>query len=582
NPATNAVTSTISNLPGGGDTLYASSINQHGLSLIGGRDAPNGLPYAAFIQPNATEASAPISSLLTANLIYAVALNDYGQGLIGGFTSTSTAYAAFVDPITNTAMPPISNLPTATGSVIYGVALNNFGQAIVGGTDGTKAYAAFVDPITNRASDPILNIPTTGGSIIYAVGLVMTPQIPSNTLTGNNRIFANYISENAQQDVFYFIPAWINGTLTDALESAAPTRNAVSTYTASNNLFYLAGSSFATHLRNQRKKGIRPETASVASKATVAFAEDELLASLKWWSESRQQKKLQQKPYSEKPYTIWFDAIGVFSYQKAQDQTVGFNPFSGGVVLAFDRVKKNLRSGVGASYLYTHVHEKKGQGHSNINQENLFAYLSWNEYQFYVDGLLLGGLFQTSQVRNIQMTGFNFSQSSKPKGWQLLPHFEFGYNALLPTHRRDLDVDLNPFVMLDWANNWQGDFVETGNGVFGCSQQEQYGSLLRTEVGLRFNETLLFETWALFFLEKMSYVNIHSFNAGRVTASLIGFPGSFTLETLSSDQNLGVAQVEIAFIPLNPHHPSASFFYQGEFGTQYQSHQINAELSWHF
>ncbi len=98
---------------------------------------------------------------------------------------------------------------------------------------------------------------------------------------------------------------------------------------------------------------------------------------------------------------------------------------------------------MGLSYLYTHIHEQEGAGHSNINQENLFFYASWDNRTFYVDGALWEGLFQTSQFRNIRMTGFNATAESQPRGWQLTPHFETGYkrSVLRPDHfleqRRD-------------------------------------------------------------------------------------------------------------------------------------------------
>ena len=78
-------------------------------------------------------------------------------------------------------------------------------------------------------------------------------KFPPASLSGNNLIFANYINEFASEDAFYFIPSSLDGTLNAALQSAAPTRNGISIYTASNNLFYLT-TSFANHIRNQQSE----------------------------------------------------------------------------------------------------------------------------------------------------------------------------------------------------------------------------------------------------------------------------------------------------------------------------------------
>ncbi len=74
-------------------------------------------------------------------------------------------------------------------------------------------------------------------------------QIPTGSLCGNNLIYANYINKNAPQDAFYFVPAYFDGTLKQALESAAPTRNAFAVFTACNNLFYLT-TGLSNHLHN--------------------------------------------------------------------------------------------------------------------------------------------------------------------------------------------------------------------------------------------------------------------------------------------------------------------------------------------
>jgi uncharacterized protein with beta-barrel porin domain len=246
--------------------------------------------------------------------------------------------------------------------------------------------------------------------------------------------------------------------------------------------------------------------------------------------------------------------------------------------LAYDQqILPELRVGGGISHLFTHIRENQSQGHSNMNQEGAFAYSSWDHQRFYVDLLVMGGGVQIDQVRHITMTGFSFRSSSNPKGWQFLPHLEVGFKESVPRQ-----FDYNLFVMLDWANAWQKSYKEKGNSPFNAAQKSHYGSLLRTEAGLRFYETLFFQSWNFTIQEKISYVNTQSFNAGKVNAFLVGSPGSFTVETLSSAQNLGVAQLALSFDPLNACYPISTLFYQGEFGSKYQSHQVNIELAWRF
>jgi uncharacterized protein with beta-barrel porin domain len=271
------------------------------------------------------------------------------------------------------------------------------------------------------------------------------------------------------------------------------------------------------------------------------------------------------------------------AYQKPQNQTPDFNPSTIGAILAFDaKVSENSCVGGGASYLFTHIHEKQGAGQSNINQEDVFVYGSWDNRRFYIDGVLIAGPVQIRQVRNISMTGFDFTSSSRPNGWQLLPHLELGYNKIHLNQAQNFQYAVNPFAILDWANAWQGSYKEKGDGPFNAGQKSHYASLLRMELGMRIYETIAFNCWNLIFQEKGTYVYTQSFGMGKVNAFLVGSPGSFTVETLTSSQNLGVAQFAMIFEPLNARYPTSTIFYQGEFGTQYKSHQVNIEFAWSF
>ncbi|MBI3236598.1 MAG: hypothetical protein HYZ48_02690 [Chlamydiales bacterium] len=84
------------------------------------------------------------------------------------------------------------------------------------------------------------------------------------------------------------------------------------------------------------------------------------------------------------------------------------------------------------------------------------------------------------------------------------------------------------------------------------------------------------------FEEKIAYVNKKPFGVGRMDAFLVGSPGSFTVETLSTTQNLGIGEFAILFEPLNLYYPFGTIAYQGEFSNPYKSHQILLELSWDF
>ena len=562
-----------------GGIVNSVAINESGNCLIGGQVHSGSVPaYVASVSAHSTEVT-PLTltgGIATTGSISSVAINTSGRGIIGGqdLTGSQPAYAALVSPSGAVTPLGLTGGGIATNGEILSVAIDASGNGIIGGQDLTGSQPAYAALFTS--SGTVIPLTFSGGMAtngwINSVALPLSSIlplfhfIPTGSLSGNNLIFAEYINEFAPENAFYFIPSNLDGTLSQALQSAAPTRNGISTYTASNNLFFLT-TSLANHLRNQQTRK-QPKPTAISQNA---LPYDQLLTSL----------SLENKPIlhsQDKPFTIWFETIGAWASQKSQHQTVGFDPTTGGAILAFvDQITPRWVVGGGMSYLYTHIHERKDQGHSNINQEDAFIYSSWDNQRFYIDMLLMGGPMQIDQVRNTRITGFSFRSSSHPHGWQLLPHLELGLKQFKTHH-----FYLNPFVMLDWANSWQKSYKEKGDSPFNASQKSFHGSLLRTEAGLRFYETLFFDSWNLTFQEKISYVNTQSFNAGKVKAFLVGAPGSFTVETLSSAANLGVAQFAMSFTPLQLHFPTTTLFYQGELSPKYQSHQINLELAWQF
>lgn len=567
--------------------ISSVSINDSGTSIIGGTDNVNAA-FAALV--NSTGGLVPLSGdpLPIMGVINSVSIQDVCgsavNAIIGGQdTMAGSAYAALVD--TKGVLHNLSGLPSGPSAAINSVSINAFGTGLLGGTpDGINGYAALVTP-----SGQVIPLNVSGAPPIVSVSIRALSALPVDGLTGNNLIFANYINQYAPEKAFYFCPSIFDGTFTEALESAAPTRNAVSVFAADHNLFFL-NHSLSAHLRNHRhfrKRAFLPNAdAGYSAAFSTVYLEEQFLVQ----NDASEQDEMVPSSHfdmpmdKERPYTLWFEALGAFASQQAQDQTIGFNPSMGGFILAFEALShETVQIGGGAAYTFTHIHEHKDAGSARINQEYLFAYATWSDEQFYIDAAVWGGIFQTHQTRHIRMTGFEFESTSDPKGFQLSPHIECGYDKAKYMHSSmESELVIDPFVMADWVNAWQDSYQETGDSPFNIEQRAQYSSFLRTEAGFRFYEMISFNTWRLILEEKGSYVYKKPFKVGTVNAFLVGSPGSFTVETFTSAQNLGVAEMSFIFQPKNQRYPYGSISYQGEFGEGYQSHQVLFETSWDF
>ena len=533
-------------------TIGTVSINNLGQGLIAGSSA-----YCAFVDSSGS--IQPVT--LAATYIASVSLNDAGEGLVGGGNG-SAPYAAFVDSSGSVIVCP--SLPANTG--ISSVAINSAGNGLIGGLDSgtSRDYAALVYRSGSTIEiSPLPSVSGFEGITSVATFLPLLSHIPTAGLTGNNLALANYLNTYSPNTALYFVPSELTGTLPQALESAAPTRHAFDLFISDNNLFALSNS-FTQHAQDMRHYWLFQESWCERMENNLTDFEEKQAPSCSC-------------ELTRRPYQLWLSTMGMSSSQKAQHQTSTFQPWSAGCILGFDaHSSPNNTYGLGVAYAYTYDHQKQHAGHSRIQQEYLFLYGIWDNKRFYGDVALWGGLFQINNSRKIEMTSFHFTTTSHPKGWQLAPHTEIGY-------RNNYNITtFEPFVMFDWVNNWQGHYQEHGSSPFNFGQKSCYSSFLRSEVGLRCYETIEFSSWRLVLQEKGSYVNRKPFRLGDVTAYLISTPGFFTVETLTTPQNLGVAAAEILFEPNKPCRPYGSVAYQGEFGSTYQSHQFLAHLGWNF
>ena len=251
----------------------------------------------------------------------------------------------------------------------------------------------------------------------------------------------------------------------------------------------------------------------------------------------------------------------------------------GGVVAAFDYegVDANVIGG-GGSYVFSHIHEENGAGDANANQGYLTVYGTVNGADWYFDLGLWGGYYSSKNRREISFPGVETSAKSTIQGWQLAPHFEVGYDGF-GLKRCDLKwFGIEPFLMAEWAANWEGGFKEHGAGNLNMGQSGRFCSLLRAETGLRLNESVSFNWGWLIFREKGSYTYQKAFNTGTIQAFRVGSPGSFSVSALTGAQNLGVIELSLLYLSVNENAPHVAIRYQGEFGSRYQSHQGVLEI----
>lgn len=359
-------------------------------------------------------------------------------------------------------------------------------------------------------------------------------------------------------------------------------QNALTTY-ASQNAYLASSQALSDHLR---QKHFHPQKPFEEPIALADISPDQLLTDASETRFNMQPASCREesecKPACERdPFTIWITPFGQYAAEKAQSKTPAFNLGVGGAVggLEFTTEKSDV-IGFGLSYIYTHVHAHSHSG--KVNQGFLTLYGTLNASKWYFDLGAWGGYYDTFNQRKISFSGVKETAKSNTHGWQLAPHFEVGYDGYWWCEDELNWFGIEPFLSGDWVANWEHSLRERGAGSFNMGQKARFCSQVRSETGIRFHEIVTLDWGRIVFREKASYAYQKTFHTGSLNTFLIGSPGSFTVDTLTGAQNLGVVEISMLFIHDNPEKPYVDLRYQGEFGSKYQSHQVMLELGTNF
>lgn len=504
--------------------IQAVAINEKGTALIGGQNQTgmNFLPYAALVSPDGVATTlSPPDPPIGVGAVTSIAINNSGAGVIGGYIYGGTPYIALVSPAKGINTIAITGeIPVGTGN-IQSVAINDAGISLVGGVDHVSAtpYAALISPL--GVATTITGAVPIGNGQISAVALqnILTEITPTSFGPGSS--FANALfalsSQILPNHFFHYHP--------------------------------LLQRTHAEELEISKEIGL------------LAHGSDKILA------------QAADPTEREGFYSIWGAGFGEYAHSEKTNFFPSLNDYIAGALLCFEGHNRHRIFGGGIAYAYNYVALSENQGQAKIQEEFATFYASFIRQNFYIHTALWGGLYQMHNVRHSIM-GL-ITSTAYVNGWLFSPHFEVGgyFYGKKPW------FSIEPFGMVDWANNWQSKIQERGSSGFNVVIDSQYTSLLRSEIGIRFFENLQCSWGNLILMEKASYVNKTPFNAGTTLASFIGSVSSFALETFSSQmENLGAVQFKVEFRPSSSKSFYGSINFQGEAGSSFQSALFSFEL----
>ena len=545
--------------------INSVALNDHHQGVAGGiyTPTPSGyFPYGVLVDKDNTVIEINLAGG-TDEYCYSVAINDQGTAIFGLYKrGVSGNYAAIADFNNNLNFINPADFPS-TG-IIRGVAINNAGLCVIAGAGfDNSPIAAFIYPNGEiKRIDPSKLIPE-GGFYSAALSEQGVCLLGGESYLDPYPLFAAIVAPDGTVTKLPNIQGGPSIFSVSMGNLGVPTT--FSSSSASTPLINLSSQVLSNHLITLKSpNGSNPSNVALLVDANPKLKTNNQLGSC-------------SSRLNDSKYDIWVAPMFYNSYQDAQSGWPKITNWVAGGIAGFDyHGFENGLIGGGFAYAFDRVNLGNSMGHSTYNEEFATLYGAWMREHFYINLAAWGGYYN---VNNRRSNLLNTASTSNYDGWMLLPHMEVS----IPYYAKECWFLVDPFVMLDWANNWQSSVEEAGPLGLNLVLEDSYSSLLRTEVGLRLSETLTRDWGNIVFLEKGSYVNKVPFGSQSTQATFVGGISSFGVETLNDRiQNLGVVQLCATLQPSNSKRPYASLNYQGEFGSSFQSHLISIEAGVNF
>lgn len=292
-------------------------------------------------------------------------------------------------------------------------------------------------------------------------------------------------------------------------------------------------------------------------------------------------------PASQACFTLWCIPFNTHLSQKGRCNHKGYQSTIAGAAAGIDfPLCRNLIAGAGFSYAKSCVKWERLTAKGDLQNYGGFVYGLWKESPFWLEASFgytddrvkahrhLSLISSVPFVAPIQST-----LSHKENTQSYLGHLGGSYE-IYKASCRDINLDLRPYLNVDYIYAAQPSFKEKGNAIFAQSISKKKGILLFSEWGVASSLCkTLYGNYNALLHASLSYVCETQYGSKHTHAHFIGQPQSaFTVSGLQTKNHLfhpsiilGVAGPDDLF--------KLHLAYQGSFGAHFTSNEISAGVS---
>ena len=273
---------------------------------------------------------------------------------------------------------------------------------------------------------------------------------------------------------------------------------------------------------------------------------------------------------------IWVQALGSYSKQKATAKHMGYRNKARGSLIGIDyKLLPHLFVGMSAGYGLSDVKWDENVTKGDIKHYISSVYSTWSKKDFYINGSLSFVQNRIKSRRRITFATIDRTADGSHNGYTLAPSLEIGHLFILKN-----GLEIAPFIREDYVYDREETNEEKNAGALNLRMKKKASTQLRSEPGINFYQHFKREDDLITAKFKISYVNKKPLNNPRITANLVGQPGSF----IASGSNKTQHQVSPG-IGIDYKTESGLFIstaYDAQLGSKYKAHEISLKVGYRF
>lgn len=273
---------------------------------------------------------------------------------------------------------------------------------------------------------------------------------------------------------------------------------------------------------------------------------------------------------------IWLQGFGNHTKQRSTARDLGYKNNSRGSLIGLDyKLKPNLYVGASIGYALSNVKWDESVTTGRVKDYLTSIYGTFFYNTFYINASLTGAYNRYNVRRRINFVTIDRTAHGLHTGYTFVPSLEFGKSIKLIN-----GIEVAPFIREDYIHVYEKGYQEKNAGALNLRIKSKTTESLRSETGLNVSQKYTIGEDLLQIRAKVAYVNKYPLKNGKITANLVGQPGSFLASGSNKTQHQISPGLGIEYRSNSNMFISAA--YDAQFDSKYKAHEISFRIGYKF